>query len=233
MQVRILSPVQRALWMCNALSLLNSCMKTKNCKWCNLDITELPTAQKANHVRWCKLNPKRADYVATNAKTFLDPNRIRSNQYLKAKQEGTEVPSNYRKGKTGFSNGPLSEQAKANIKAGCLKSNHRRLCKSVRQYIKLDGTIVQLDSSWEEMLAIRLDALSINWVRPGPMKWLDSKGNWRNYFPDFYLPDHNLYLDPKNPCAYNQQIEKVTWLKANVSNLLFLLSVEDIEGFTI
>ena len=126
---------------------------------------------------------------------------------------------------------PHTTESKEKIRQAALKSNHRRLCRSVRQYTKLDGSIVQLDSSWEEMLAKRLDALLINWERPVPMKWVDKNGISRNYFPDFYLPDYNLYLDPKNPAAYKQQIEKVTWLKENVPNLIFLLTIEEIQTY--
>ena len=28
--------------------------------------------------------------------------------------------------------------------------------------------------------------------------WTDKDGNKRRYYPDFYLPDYNVYLDPKN-----------------------------------
>lgn len=52
------------------------------------------------------------------------------------------------------------------------------------------------DSKWEERLAISLDNNNIQWERPKiGFVWTD-KGN--KYYPDFYLPDFNIYLDPKN-----------------------------------
>ena len=29
--------------------------------------------------------------------------------------------------------------------------------------------------------------------------WYDENNKKRRYYPDFYLPDYNVYLDPKNP----------------------------------
>lgn len=87
----------------------------------------------------------------------------------------------------------------------------------------------------EEIIALAKEVEAgdaIDWIRPDPLKWIDSKNNERNYFPDFYLTDLNLYLDPKNSAAYKQQIEKVTWLKEHVKNLVFLLSMDEIKNFT-
>lgn len=125
-----------------------------------------------------------------------------------------------------------TEESKKLISIKALKSNHRRLVKSVRDYIKNDGTVVKLDSSWEEELAKRLDYLNIEWIRPNPIKWIDKNNTERNYFPDFYLPKYDMYLDPKNPAAYKQQNEKVTWLKNNVKNLKFLLTINEIKNYT-
>jgi len=124
-----------------------------------------------------------------------------------------------------------TQETKDKLSEKGLASDHRRLCRSIRPYTKKDGSIVNLDSSWEEALAIRLDMLNIEWIRPTPIKWIDSKGKSRNYFPDFYLPKFELFLDPKNPIAMKQQHEKVSWLKSNVKNLIFLESLEEIEQY--
>lgn len=68
---------------------------------------------------------------------------------------------------------------------------------------------VILDSSWEEAVAKKLIELNIRWIRPKYIKWQDSKGNPRLYYPDFYLPDYDLYLDPKNPYCMEKDQEKM------------------------
>ena len=140
---------------------------------------------------------------------------------------------NYANGKNAVKFKHHSPETIEKIRQAALKSNHRRLVRSVREYKRVDGNIVLLDSSWEEMLAHRLDSLSIDWIRPEPLKWIDNKGNVRNYFPDFYLPKYDLFIDPKNPEAYRQQGEKVEWLTKNINNLIILKSVNEIVNFTV
>jgi hypothetical protein len=68
---------------------------------------------------------------------------------------------------------------------------------------------VLLESSWEKITAEKLDELNIKWERPKFIRWKDSSGKGRLYFPDFYLNDYNVYLDPKNPYCMKQDEEKM------------------------
>lgn len=73
---------------------------------------------------------------------------------------------------------------------------------------------VHFDSSWEVMIATSLDSSKILWDRPEHhLPWFDSTGKQRKYFPDFYLPEYNIYLDPKNKYAHKQQKEKISYFK--------------------
>ena len=56
-----------------------------------------------------------------------------------------------------------------------------------------------MDSTWEVAMAERLDTLEIKWVRSPDMKlqYLTKGGRKRNYVPDFYLPDIDLYIEVK------------------------------------
>ena len=56
---------------------------------------------------------------------------------------------------------------------------------------------IWLDSKWELQVAESLDENQIRWVRPKVgFVWTDEG---RKYYPDFFLPDFDLYLDPKHP----------------------------------
>lgn len=48
------------------------------------------------------------------------------------------------------------------------------------------------------VVAKELDENQIKWERPSYFIWKDDTGNEHRYYPDFYLPEYNVYLDPKN-----------------------------------
>lgn len=151
----------------------------------------------------------------------------RTNQYTSgvATCASEETKEKIRQSKLGQTH---SEKTKKLISEKALLSNHRRLKK---------GTIIYkgilLDSSWELAMAERLDNLQIKWIRPEPIKWVDLEGKTRNYFPDFYLPEHDLYLDPKNPQAYKSQKDKIECLKKQLTNLQIISNINDIKNWSL
>lgn len=92
--------------------------------------------------------------------------------------------------------------------------------KPVEYFNKYENKVVWLDSSWEVEIAEYLDKLNIKWIRPKFIKWNDSKGNTRRYFPDFYLPDFDLYLDPKNPYCLQKDAEKMLTI-STIVNIIY------------
>lgn len=90
-----------------------------------------------------------------------------------------------------------SQRARANPNCGG-ETNYKRY--------KYNG--ISMDSSWEIELARWLDEQKIKWIRDRKicLFWKDQDGNLRRYYPDFYLPEFNCYLDPKN--KYLQQKDK-------------------------
>lgn len=202
----------------------------KSCLWCNLIFDEI--VNRPNHIRWCKENPRRNEYQTTNNGVQLrTPEAIEKRKIgiKQAHKDGKYIESNKRKlGKPGFKH---TDKTKQHLREKALASPHRRLLRSVRDYIKKDGTIVKLDSSWEEELARRLDFLDIEWVRPKPIKWIDKNGIARNYFPDFYLPKFELYLDPKNDQAYRVQKDKIDCLHDQIPNLQIIRTLEECKNY--
>jgi hypothetical protein len=124
-----------------------------------------------------------------------------------------------------------SEKTIEHLRQKALASPHRRLVRSIREYVKKDGTVVKLDSSWEVALAERLDQINVEWIRPDPIKWIDKLGVSHHYFPDFYLPVYDLYLDPKGPYAIKAQIDKIICLTKQVKNLIIITSLEKCKNY--
>lgn len=73
-----------------------------------------------------------------------------------------------------------------------------------------DGTEVILDSSWEQKLAIFLNEKNIKWSRPKPIRYQMLDQSVHLYYPDFFLDDYGLYLDPKNNTGMLHSVEKMT-----------------------
>lgn len=199
------------------------------------DISEHPKGWMANHVRWCLLNPKRTEYKNGTLAAITAMNKSknksgRTNQFQVARIEGRPVPKG-NIGNTIWLGRSHSEKTKSTMRESALKSKHRRLVRSMRDYIKLDGSVVKLDSSWEERLAKRLDFLGVDWIRPEPLEWVDKFGRTHNYFADFYLPNYNVYLDPKNKIAFSSQIEKIIALKQQFDNIFFLCSEIECDNY--
>ena len=71
-----------------------------------------------------------------------------------------------------------------------------------------------MDSSWEVELAEWMDNEGIVWIRDKGIffKWIDKEGKVRRYHPDFYLPDYDLYLDPKNDYILEQDQYKLDYV---------------------
>ena len=87
---------------------------------------------------------------------------------------------------------------------------------------------VLLESSWEVTIAKLLIEKKIEWIRPKFIKWIDATGITRRYFPDFYLPKFDMYLDPKN--AWGMANSKAKMLAvSNKINIVYgeLQLVED------
>lgn len=204
------------------------------CKHCKLefDISDKPNGWMANHSRWCKCNPKRSTYCNSCVKG-LQQGYIRNKERIRRKLRKAWKDGKYSNVKFDSWVGKTHSVAtKLKMSQSALRSDHRRLVKSCRHYVTKRGDKVLLDSSWEELLAIRLDALNIDWIRPPPLTY-EHDGKIHKYFPDFYLPKYDLYLDPKNPYAIKIQSEKISILLELYPNIRILSSKSECKNFTV
>jgi hypothetical protein len=199
------------------------------CKHCRKEFEGLSSSGKANHTKWCYENPKRSTYGKGCRQMNTEQSIAKRAASIKKAYADGKYDNVVRKGNVGYRH---TEESKALISQKALASKHRRLVRSVREYVKRDGTVVMLDSSWEEALAKRLDEIGVNWIRPNmPIEYKTKDGKTHSYFPDFFLPDQDLYLDPKNPAALNAQKEKVEVLLLTIPNLLILKTLEECNKF--
>ena len=74
-------------------------------------------------------------------------------------------------------------------------------CGGETNYKKYRYRGIWMDSTWERDLAEWMDFQRIIWERSRKkhMLWWTDKEDKRRYYPDFYLPQYNIYVDTKNP----------------------------------
>ena len=95
-------------------------------------------------------------------------------------------------------------------------------------YKRLDNTEVYLHSSFEIKVATELDSYNISWIRPPPLSWVDQNNEKRRYYPDFYLPDFNIFLDPKNDYLIRKDKEKIKRVCTQNNVKILVLSEESL-----
>lgn len=103
---------------------------------------------------------------------------------------------------------------------------YKRKCKSTVYY---NG--FRFDSMWEVKTAEILDKNKVKWIQPNPMIWIDKDGKKHNYFADFYLPEYDLFLDPKNDYCIRAQNEKLEYIKEYYKNVVILRKDQINEDF--
>lgn len=212
------------------------------CKHCHQQFNFETTSEKGSHSRWCAENPKRAKYVEdlAHARNIQKEKKAYANQFTSTKEKrqknsviwpgnqfttkrasghSEETKEKLRQINTGRKHTPETIEK---IRSHALGSKHQRVCKKTVEYIRMDGTIVKMDSQWEIKLAQILDSMNVEWTRPDPITWVDGNGVEHHYFPDFYLPAVNLFLDPKNSYAREQQAEKINALMKQYNNIVIL-----------
>lgn len=98
------------------------------------------------------------------------------------------------KGKTGRVH---SEETKKKQSIAAKKNNlGGHTSKKRLNFLKKNGDVVHLQSSYEIEFATLLEELGIDWERPAPLIWYDDDGIDHRYYADFKVGD--IYIDTKN-----------------------------------
>ncbi len=95
-------------------------------------------------------------------------------------------------------------------------------------YVTISGSSIRLDSSYEVAVASDLDANGVQWTRPKPLSWVDTNGISHRYYPDFYLPEYNVYLDPKHKGIIPLHEEKIRKVVEQNNVKLYVLTVDQL-----
>ena len=95
-------------------------------------------------------------------------------------------------------------------------------------YEKKSGEEVCLHSTYEVRVAESLDKNGISWIRPDPLGYFLEEKN-RLYYPDFYLPKFDVYLDPKNSYLIEKDRDKIHAVSEQNEVEVLVLSKEQLS----
>ena len=195
------------------------------CKYCGKECKN--NNSLTQHEIRCKLNPNRIDL--SYIKTGHSKGHKGGNQYTKAKQEGKiltiseETKNKISLALKGKKQSIELRQKRSEVMKQVIK-NHPESYSStnvngrVKHYIYNN---VILDGKWELEVAKYLDNKNIKWERPKQgFEYI-----WNNsihiYFPDFYLPELNYYIEVK---GYQRERDLYKW--NSVENLIIIKQKE-------
>lgn len=90
---------------------------------------------------------------------------------------------------------------------------------------------IWFDSKWEVYVAKSLDENNIIWSRPTKgFVWTD---NNKKYYPDFYLTEYDVYLDPKNDYLIKKDENKISEAQKRNNIKVLVLTKDQLDWSTI
>lgn len=146
-----------------------------------------------NHERLCKQNPDRQYTVfSTNNPSTVKPwNKGKTKDTDERVAKNGIAISKVRRGCVGH---PHTEAEKEHLREVALKN---QLGGFYMRKKGIDYNGVKLDSTYEVEVAKSLDFNNVKWERCKRFPYVVD-GKLHYYTPDFYLPEYNVYLEPKN-----------------------------------
>lgn len=109
-------------------------------------------------------------------------------------------------------------------------------CKWI-EYTKPNGTVVQLQGSWEVRFAKVLDVIDENWDKPKlnniehSFTWIDDENKEHLYSPDFYSPKLNKYFEVKGYWWGNDKEKMKRVIDQNKDTVIEIVRKKDLESY--
>ena len=200
-----------------------------NCKYCNKECKNKNSL--AQHEIRCRLNPNKI-VIKTNIIEYNEKLRLglvtktNTNQYVKAKNLGLskpEISEETREKLAKIWRGRKhTEEEKQKISASMKRVVRERpesySASNVNGRIKkVEYNGIIIDSSWEVIVAKFLDDNNIIWERPKNGFEYVWENDTHLYYPDFYVPSMDLYIEVK---CYKRNRDEYKW--KSVDNLIVI-----------
>ena len=174
-----------------------------------------------NHERLCKQNPDRV--LPPRVTENLDYSKFGWSKGLtkdtdpRVANMAEKLKESYASGKNIARSGFIhTEEEKIHL-SDIAKEQHYETHFGRKRVFEYNG--YKFISSYEMEVAKSLDSHNIKWTQPKRVPYKDLAGKLHYYTPDLYLPDYDIYLEPKNDYLINninpklgyRDIDKIKW----------------------
>lgn len=201
------------------------------CQYCGKECKNQNSLRQ--HEIRCKSNPNKISVISN----FSVYNNYRkhhnipgTNQFTKARQLGLQIPTVTQETRNKISAAnkvrlPIYWENEENRKRAslCMKAVVKAHPESYSgsnvngRTPVIDYKGIKLNGSWEVLVAKMLDEYNIQWIRPtNPFKY-EWNNNTHYYYPDFYLPEYDKYIEVK---GYERERDKCKY--KSVPNLIVI-----------
>lgn len=219
--------------------------QTGICKYCGKFCKNQNSLR--NHERCCKENPDRQLTNAANPDWLAEMQRRarkkpRWNKGL-TKETDQRISDAAKKVSEGYASGRLVAKNKGKSMpetqrqalSDFARSNQYEKHFGKRKIFEYNG--FKFISSYEVDVAKSLDENNIKWIQPKRFPYKDLNGKLHYYTPDLYLPDYDIYLDPKNdflieyenPQFGYKDVDKIKWVEEYNSIKVIVLNKEQLS----
>ncbi len=216
--------------------------KDYTCPHCKQSAAELRIEEKKffYHRKWCKQNPDRAKYIQHENIKAMQKAKIlsgKTNSFTKARIEGrvyvqsAESIAKSARAALGRKHSDETKKFLSEAMKQRIRENGPPPTKRTVYHTLPNGETVRFDSGWEIALAAKLDKLGVRWEREHSLEWTDVNGGKHTFFPDFFLPEYDVYLEPKSRHVILKTQEKVDYIKKHYPNVYILDSFVKCRDF--
>lgn len=216
----------------------NDFFKERQCKFCQKLFKNINSFK--NHERMCPNNPHRqlpkgAGWPKgkpgwSKGLTKETDIRVRHNSEQQLKYYETHDSI--------FAGKHHSEETKKKLSDIAKESSYE---KHFGTYKKIIYKNCCFQSTYEVAVAKSLDENGIKWVKPKRLKYTDVNGKIHYYTADLYLPEYDVYLDPKNDYLINNvntyfgysDKDKIQWVQEQNNVKILILNKNQLDWNTI
>lgn len=199
-----------------------------NCEFCGSE--RKSNVSLAQHRRLCKLNPNRVEHPRGMLGKSGWNKGLTKETNTSVRMQSETAKKRIASGEIGLHGmcDPLFAGSTKHREISAKGGGYRERAGRSKKFWVIDsfGTQVCLQSTYERDFAEKLNVYGVRWIRPKHLPYDE-----RKYFPDFYLVDHDVYIDTKNDYLAIKDAAKIAAVKAQNGVDIRVLSRYDIDEY--